>query len=326
MGIAEKIPETETALVLVDGLTPDKVYGTPEGTGIAAILKKIEDEVRGTIIDVSTDAGREAAKSLAYKVARSKTALDGMGKSLVEGWKKQAGAVDAERKKIRDTLDGLKAEVLQPVEAWEETERQRVAGHINAITEIEELERVSADETALAIGSRLERLDAFTERDWEEFAEQAKAAIDHAGASLDAQYQAALKREAERAELEQLRAKVAEQERRDREREEAEKANAKAEADRVAAEQAEEARKAREEQIAREAAERAVAEAEARRKREAEEEAAAQERRQRDEKHRGEVILAAVLALKDNGIAAKTAARAIDLIVDGKVPNVTVNF
>lgn len=286
MGIAEKVPATTNALVLVDGLTPDKVYGTKDAAGLKAILEKIEKEVRGTVIDVSTEAGREAAKSVAYKVARSKTALDDMGKSLVEDWKKSAKAVDAERKTIRDTLDGLKAEVLRPVEDWETAEQARVTGHINAITEIEDLERAGAEAEASEFVSRLARLHTTTLRDFQEFTEQAATAREHARTSIKAQLAAAVKREAERAELEQLRAEKAARDKQDAERVAAEQTAAKAEANRIAAAEAEAARKLREEQIAREAAEKAVADAEAERKRKADAEATAQAARERNHAHR----------------------------------------
>ena len=51
--------------------------------GVDSILERIFAEARSTPRDISTPAGRDAIKSLAYKVARSKTALDDMGKKLV---------------------------------------------------------------------------------------------------------------------------------------------------------------------------------------------------------------------------------------------------
>src|SRR5690348_15385756 len=110
------------ALVSIDisTLTPATVFAPG---GMEGIISKLEAEVRAIDRDISTPEGREAVKSLAYKVARSKTALDEMGKELVAGIKKQAGAIDADRKLARDRLDALKEEVRGPLTAWEEAEK-----------------------------------------------------------------------------------------------------------------------------------------------------------------------------------------------------------
>ena len=70
--------------------------------GADAVLSALKTEVRkvAATLDISTPGGREAIASLAYKVARSKTALDEQGKELVGAIKKQSGEIDAERKRV----------------------------------------------------------------------------------------------------------------------------------------------------------------------------------------------------------------------------------
>src|SRR5882724_789698 len=101
------------ALVVIETLTP-AVYSQPNG--IETLIANLEAKVRGVPTDISTPAGRVAIKSLAYQISRSKTALDDMGVALVADLKKQTGAVDAERKKVRDRLDALRDEVRKPVD------------------------------------------------------------------------------------------------------------------------------------------------------------------------------------------------------------------
>ncbi|MDX9896843.1 MAG: hypothetical protein RBS34_15445, partial [Desulfofustis sp.] len=91
------------------------------------LLDRIEQEALSLVPDVSTAKGRGEIKSLAYKVAQSKTALDNAGKQLVAEAKQKLAAVDAERKKARDRLDALKAQVRQPLTEWEQAEDRRVA-------------------------------------------------------------------------------------------------------------------------------------------------------------------------------------------------------
>ena len=94
---------------------------------VAQAIEKIEAAVRGHKPDLSTRKGREAIKSLAYSVSRSKTFLDGEGKKLVEGIKAQAAGIDAARKTIRDTLDALRDEARKPLDEWEVAEAERQA-------------------------------------------------------------------------------------------------------------------------------------------------------------------------------------------------------
>lgn len=87
------------------------------------LLEGIESEVRSLVFDVSTLTGRKEIASMAYKVSRSKIILDATGKDLVHEWKKQAKAVDRERKQVRDRLDALRDEVREPLTIWEEKKK-----------------------------------------------------------------------------------------------------------------------------------------------------------------------------------------------------------
>ena len=105
------------ALVSIDNilepaaaLAPATLFGSGQ---VETILSAIEKDVRAEAYDIATPDGRERIKSVAYKIARSKTTLDDLGKEHVAEIKKQSAAIDAERRAIRDRLDALKEEFLQ---------------------------------------------------------------------------------------------------------------------------------------------------------------------------------------------------------------------
>jgi len=52
--------------------------------GLDAVLNDLAKEAKSIVADISTDRGRKEIASVAYKVARSKTLLDDMGKKLGE--------------------------------------------------------------------------------------------------------------------------------------------------------------------------------------------------------------------------------------------------
>ncbi|AZD07522.1 TolA protein [Pseudomonas chlororaphis] len=105
------VPPQETALA---------VYSKPNG--LEPWLQQIRSKIDGFTPDISTRKGREAIASMAYAVARSKTALDDVGKKLVADLKEVPKKIDAERKRVRDTLEAWQEEVRRPLNEWEEAE------------------------------------------------------------------------------------------------------------------------------------------------------------------------------------------------------------
>lgn len=261
---------TETALAIPTGTNLTAMFSQPEQ--VDELIGRIEAEVRSHAPDVTTAKGRKAIASLAHTVARSKTALDGAGKSLTDDARKQIAAVDAERRKIRERLDALKSEARKPLDDWEAAEEARVDAHKRELN-VFDLGRVDANSTADQVRHVLDDIqNATTGPEWDEFQPIAEARKEQAVGHFTALLSAAEKREADAAELARLRAEA---EDRARKEEEQRLAAEKAEADRIAAEQAEarriEAEKA--EAARREQAERDKAEAAHRARKEAAEQA-----------------------------------------------------
>jgi len=99
------------------------VYGTG---AVEKIVAQIEEKARSIVPDVSGDEGRAAVKAIAYRVSRSKTFLDGLGKDLVADLKRRTGAIDKERRVVRERLDALRDDIRRPLTEWEEREQARV--------------------------------------------------------------------------------------------------------------------------------------------------------------------------------------------------------
>lgn len=112
------VPTKENALA---------VFRMPKG--LDPFLAKIREEIDGFIPDVTTRKGREAIASIAHKVARSKTALDNVGKELVAELKDIPKKIDAERRELELKLQAEQAErdSTARAEAAAATERQRQA-------------------------------------------------------------------------------------------------------------------------------------------------------------------------------------------------------
>jgi septal ring factor EnvC (AmiA/AmiB activator) len=335
----EKAPGTD--LVLNGVLTPAIVFAPG---GVDAILKRITDEVRTFKADISTANGRKAIASIAHKVARSKTALDEMGKDLVAEWKKKAATIDAERRTIRDRLDALKDEVRKPLTDWEDAEKARIYAHEDALASIEAMAVFNGEPSLAEIDRRLADLEAMPKREWQEFGERYTDSSIAVTAKLKALRDAAAKREAERAELARLRAEQVAREAKERDEriaaEAAERARrdaeAKADAERQRIEReriAAEERAAKAEAAVKAAVERAerdrLAAIEAERKRAAAEKAAdeaAASKREANKRHVSKINNEIKAAFITAGLSETDAITATSAIARSEVPHVKITY
>jgi hypothetical protein len=317
-----------TDLIVLDKLTPAAIF---KPGGVDAILEKIKTEVRQTPIDISTKTGREHVASLAYKVARSKTALDKMGKDLgqehYEAWKK----ITAERSKIEKELDALRDEVRKPLTDFENAEKARIAAHEAALIAIDAFTVfASPQSTADEVAQRVLALAEFEpERNWQEFGRRAADALERAVSDLKAMHEAAKQREAEAAELARLRAEEVARQQKERDAKIAAEAaeKARAEAEQKAAREAEAAARAAEAERLRVEQEKAAAIARAENA-EADRKAAAAKAEQdaRDAAEAAEKRQAAAIEAERKRVvdeqakvAAETAAREADKAHRGKI-------
>lgn len=262
--------------------------------------------------DVSTEKGRKAIASMAYKVARTKTAIDDAGKKLNEEARSRINAVDESRREIRQQLDALKDEVRKPLTAWETAEETRVDDCKNLLTLLKDSAVVGYDENADDVRKRIAMvqglgLDAEV---LQGYFPQAEALRGSTIATLNTVVERMHQEEAQRVELERLRAEAAERERVDADRVAAAEAEHRAaEAAKVEAEakaRAEAEQKAREETVTKAAEDRARIESE----RKAIEEREAAERAHAEalaaERRRAEEAVRAAQAERDAATRAET--------------------
>jgi len=94
--------------------------------GLDTYLQPLQELVESYHGDASTEKGRKDIKSFRYKLARSKTYIDDIGKALVSELKKQPKLIDAERKRVRDLIDGWSATCSKPLTDYEAREQARI--------------------------------------------------------------------------------------------------------------------------------------------------------------------------------------------------------
>lgn len=345
------VPPKETALQVFQA-----------ANGLDPYLQQIRAEIDAFVPDVTTKKGRDAIASIAHKVARSKTALDNVGKELVAELKEIPKKIDAERKRMRDLLDAWKDEVRAPLNEWEQAEADRVAKHQAGIDQIN-LRLEFRDLDAAELAANIEWLEGIAIGEhWDEFEAEAARAKDKALTALREALTIRQKHEAELAAIAKFQAEQAQREQKERDeriaREAAEQAQreaeqraqaerdaaAKREADaKAAAEQRElqlklEAEQSarreleaqqRAEQAERDAEAKAQAAAAAERQRQADEQArieAEAKAREADIAHKTAVLTSIKESFMGAGITEEQAKAIINMIRKGEVPSVSITY
>ncbi|MBC8787645.1 coiled-coil domain-containing protein [Pseudomonas fluorescens] len=215
------VPPKETALA---------VFSTVKGLDpwLDQVRAKV-DEFKKVLPDLKTRKGREAYASMAHQIAKSKTALEAVGREISAKQKEIPKLIDAERKRVWDTLESWQKEVRQPLDDWQAAEDARVAKHNEGIRQIKDMALFGATPQASVVARVIADLEAIEINDaWEEFLAEAAQVKDQTLAKLRTLLTERTQYEAEQAELVRLRAEAEAQALRDRD----------AEIARVAAEQA----------------------------------------------------------------------------------------
>lgn len=283
-----------------------------------ALFEHIEGEIRSFVPNLETATGRKEVASLAYKIARTKTAVDDAGKAINAELRKKINEVDEQRREIRTRLDGLRDAARLPLTEWEEAEKAREAEAKSLLDLLLRHAVVRPDETSTGISLRIVAVEALhlDESILRDRYDEAVALRETALDTMSASFVRVKREEAEREELARLR-------KLDEER------TAKEQAEREARE-AEERKKADEERHERE-----KAEAVERARQEEQLRIAAEEQRKKDEeakraadkKHRAKVMIGAAAALVTHAkLSMEQAQATVDAIVAGDVPGVEIRF
>ena len=350
-------------VAIIVAATPAIVFSDPKRA--EELFAHIDREIADRKPDLSMAKGRDEIKSFAFKITRTKTAIDDAGAELIAEANKTVNAVNAERRAFKTRLDELRDKARKPLTDWEEAESLRKQAMDATLNRIGLATIILAADSSEAIAARLSAVEA-EELTAEVFQDKLEEAEGHkAGAirSLATSLERAKQAEIDRAELRRLREEQADRDVKEKElaaeqlAEEHRAAEVRAEREwQARAHEEEQAKLAkagsdarlkaeRDADLARQKAEREHAEALAKverekhaiideqarkdREREAEAKRAAEieAARAADREHRAEVMGEAATAIMGVTHASKANADKIILaILAGQVPHVTLRF
>lgn len=191
-----------------------------EQDGLKPIIDKIKEEARSFVPDLSTKKGRDQIASMAFKVAKSKTYLDGLGKDVVAEWKAKSKLVDNSRRQMKEELDLLRDEVRKPLTDFENAEKERVEKLQGKLDTFKRLQTLTVENTVFVLEDELEKLEQIKDFDqFEDFKLRIENEINKSVIHIKGLIEKRKVIDAEKAELEELRRKQAETDRIRREEE-----------------------------------------------------------------------------------------------------------
>jgi colicin import membrane protein len=243
MNVQVTIAQADEVLAIALPVEDNLPAAFAKPNGIAKLVAQIEAAARSEAKDpdMTTKKGRDAIVSLAYKVTRSKTAIESTGKGLNADRLALNKAVNTLRTLADERLTALADEIRTPLTNWEYAEDVRTTAHKDAIQDIGMVginDQCSVEVITRALAD-LEAIDVSADR-LEEYAEFAAPAKEATADRLRAALIVAQAREDAASELAKLRAEAAAREIADRQREadqQAERDAVQAVSDKRAAEQ-----------------------------------------------------------------------------------------
>lgn len=280
-----------------------------DGKDIDPVLAVIREQIKDLPVDMTVRKNREARAAFAYKIARSKVAVDKAGATISAKYKEIPKKIDANRRAYREMFEAEQANARAPLDEWERNEKARQERHQARIDNLISNTAFYAETCAATLEAALEMLEELVvDESWEEFEDEAQRIKQKATEEISAQLERRKVYEAEQAELAQLRAEAEERAKADREAQAAAEAAeaARVAAEKIAADKIKEAKR-HAEKLAKEAADKAAREA--------------------DIEHKAAVNRAALAALVDNCELSEAQARAVvTAIAKGLIPNIKINY
>lgn len=211
--------DAPTNIALIVEHTPQIVLLEP--AKYDALYEHMKAETDAFAPDVTSDKGRKACAAMAFKVTKTKTAIDNARKALTAEWRTQTAQVNEVGAKIAADLTELAKEVRKPLTDWEAAEDARKLRCDSAIAKLAQDAIVTIEDTAATVRARGFEIHEMV-LDAAEYSDQlaqAQAAKDHAVtvlraalARLTEDEAAKAKAAADLAELEQLRVEFAKRE------------------------------------------------------------------------------------------------------------------
>lgn len=218
----------------------EAIIFTPQGMNkvLELIEKKARTKINENSFDITTKEGQKEIKSIASDIAKCKSPLEAVAKSLKEDHYKTIEAINSERDRAFSVLDNLRDEIRKPVTEIEQKQEAEKKVRQDRLNDLEYYKNANScstgiDDKIVFYNSCMSEVEKVFEFEWADFEFRAKTIFEEAKLILNLKIADLERQKKQEEELAQLKKEKAEREQKDREnkiaREAAEKAKREAE-------------------------------------------------------------------------------------------------
>jgi len=203
-------PSPGSALALIDGMADDLLFTPGKITDDQLATMRSDWLAEAKKFDISTEAKRAALKRFARPLQKLRTGIDARAKELTGKMKRFVAGIDGEKRRLVQAVGSIEDEVLAPWTAWEQEEdsrKARLAGEVSRLAGYAQ----TYHPDILTLTAEIAELESFDTSTMQEYKVSAESAIAASLKVLKPELERRKVAEAERAELETLRAAKAKQ-------------------------------------------------------------------------------------------------------------------
>lgn len=200
--------ENSQNLIPLETITAVSIFATENG--VDNIIAQVKEKAVIGEFDISKEDDRDRIRSMAFKVTRTKTALEDMGKDFVAEEKAKIKIIDTRRIALWSAMEEIQTDVRRPLTEFEDKEKARLAGHNEGMESVRSLLTFNNEPGIADVEERIKELETLKARDFQEFGPQAKTVIETVENRLSEKLAQVIKADEDAKELERLRAEKAE--------------------------------------------------------------------------------------------------------------------
>ena len=207
-GTIEDAPSPGSALALMNDMADDLLFTPGKITDEQLATMRSDWLTEAKKYDISTDKARTELKRFARPLQKLRTGIEARAKELTGKMKRFVAGIDGEKRRLIMAVGRIEAEVLAGLTAWEQEEETRKTRLAHEVKRIGEMGQPYLYSGIVDLHTAIEELEGYDPSSMQEYKLSAESAIAASLKVLKPELERRKVAEAERAELDRLRAEA----------------------------------------------------------------------------------------------------------------------
>lgn len=207
--VSGTIDNPSTSLAIIDKLDNSALFAAGGVTDAQLAAGREWYLTEAKKYDISTEAKRTELKRFARPLQKLRTGIEARAKEFTGETKRKIAAIDTEKRRLVQIVGDIEDAVLSPLTAWETEESVRMQKLAAIVSDLGEKGQAHLYQTVASLEGAISHLESFDTSTMQEYKVGAESAIAASLKVLKPELERRKVAEAERIELERLRAESA---------------------------------------------------------------------------------------------------------------------